>query len=112
MSWLDKILPPKIKRDDSTSSVVPEGLWSKCPSCSATLYATDLQQNSYVCPKCGHHNALSARERLNLLLDEQGREEIGAQIKPVDILKFKDSKNTPSASPPRASSPAKTMPLW
>ena len=92
MSWLDKILPPKIKRDDSTSSVVPEGLWSKCPSCSATLYATDLQQNSYVCPKCGHHNALSARERLNLLLDEQGREEIGAQIKPVDILKFKDSK--------------------
>ena len=95
MSWLDKILPPKIKRDDSTSSVVPEGLWSKCPSCSATLYATDLQQNSYVCPKCGHHNALSARERLNLLLDEQGREEIGAQIKPVDILKFKDSKKYP-----------------
>ena len=95
VSWLDKILPPKIKRDDSTSSVVPEGLWSKCPSCSATLYATDLQQNSYVCPKCGHHNALSARERLNLLLDEQGREEIGAQIKPVDILKFKDSKKYP-----------------
>ena len=95
MSWLDKILPPKIKRDDSTSSVVPEGLWSKCPSCSATLYATDLQQNSYVCPKCGHHNALSARERLNLLLDEQGREEIGAQIKPVDILKLKDSKKYP-----------------
>lgn len=96
MSWLDKILPPKIKREEkNTGSVVPEGLWSKCPSCSATLYSTDLQQNDQVCPKCGHHNALSARERLNLLLDENGREEIGAAIKPVDMLKFKDSKKYP-----------------
>lgn len=95
MSWLDKILPPKIKRADKNESSVPEGLWHKCPSCSATLYSTDLQQNLYVCPKCNHHNALSARERLNLLLDENGREEIGAHIKPTDILKFKDSKKYP-----------------
>ena len=99
MSWLDKILPPKIKREDNgaatASSNVPEGLWIKCPSCSATLYATDLQQNDQVCPKCNHHNPLSARARLNLLLDEKGREEIGAQIKPTDILKFKDSKKYP-----------------
>ncbi|UOO76587.1 acetyl-CoA carboxylase, carboxyltransferase subunit beta [Neisseria sp. Dent CA1/247] len=95
MSWLDKILPPKIKRADKNESSVPEGLWHKCPSCSATLYSTDLQQNLYVCPKCNHHNALSARERLNLLLDENGREEIGAHVKPTDILKFKDSKKYP-----------------
>lgn len=66
MSWLDKILPPKIKNRSSSSSV-PEGLWHKCPSCSATVYSTELKQNSEVCPKCNHHNPLSARERLNLL---------------------------------------------
>ena len=92
MSWLDKILPPKIKWADKTESNVPEGLWHKCPSCSATIYATDLAKNAKVCPKCNHHNTMTARERLNLLLDEEHREEIGAHIKPTDILKFKDSK--------------------
>ncbi|MBF0804363.1 MULTISPECIES: acetyl-CoA carboxylase, carboxyltransferase subunit beta [unclassified Neisseria] len=95
MSWLDKILPPKIKRAGKNESSVPEGLWHKCPSCAATLYSTELQQNLQVCPKCSHHNALSARERLNILLDENGREEIGANVKPIDILKFKDSKKYP-----------------
>lgn len=100
MSWLDKILPPKIKREDKNASVVPEGLWSKCPSCSATLYATDLAGNHNVCPKCGHHNAMTARERINLLLDENGRDEIGAHVKPTDILKFKD-KISPACSKAR-----------
>ena len=97
MSWLDKILPPKIKNrsKDEGSSNVPEGLWHKCPSCSATIYSTELQQNDRVCPKCNHHNPLSARERLNLLLDEEGREEIATNIKPTDPLKFKDSKKYP-----------------
>lgn len=95
MSWLDKILPPKIKREDKNESNVPEGLWHKCPSCAATIYATDLMKNAKVCPQCKHHNAMSARERLNLLLDEDNREEIGAQVKPMDILKFKDSKKYP-----------------
>lgn len=97
MSWLDKILPPKIKNRSKSegSSNVPEGLWHKCPSCSATIYSTELQQNDQVCPKCNHHNSLSARERLNLLLDEEGREEIAANIKPTDPLKFKDSKKYP-----------------
>ena len=95
MSWLDKILPPKIKREDSGKSGVPEGLWRKCPACSEVLYASDLEENHQVCPKCNHHNPLSARERLNLLLDEAGREEIGAEVKPIDILKFKDSKKYP-----------------
>ena len=70
-------------------------MWHKCPSCSATIYSTELQQNDQVCPKCNHHNPLSARERLNLLLDEEGREEIAANIKPTDPLKFKDSKKYP-----------------
>ncbi|MDO4434086.1 MAG: acetyl-CoA carboxylase, carboxyltransferase subunit beta [Alysiella sp.] len=94
MSWLDKILPPKIKKSESKSGI-PEGLWRKCGSCGVTQYATDIEQNHQVCPKCNHHEALTARERLNLLLDTNGREEIGANIKPTDILKFKDSKKYP-----------------
>lgn len=93
MSWLDKILPPKIKKDASAKTGgIPEGLWQKCPSCAATLYAIDIKKNMQVCPKCGHHNPVSARERLDLLLDADGRVEIGSDIKPVDILKFRDSK--------------------
>jgi len=93
MSWLQKLLPPKIKRDTgSPKKVVPEGLWSKCDSCEAVLYRTDLEQNLFVCPKCSHHNRITARERLDGLLDAEGRFEIGYEIMPVDSLKFKDSR--------------------
>ncbi len=98
MSWLNKLLPPKIKRSEpgvARKSALPEGLWSKCPSCEAVLYATDLENNLNVCPKCGHHNRLKARERLDLLLDAEGRFEIGAEVLPVDTLKFKDSRRYP-----------------
>ncbi|MGZ8196802.1 MAG: acetyl-CoA carboxylase, carboxyltransferase subunit beta [Burkholderiales bacterium] len=93
MSWLQKLLPPKIKRDSgSPKKAVPEGLWSKCESCEAVLYRSDLEKNCYVCPKCSHHNRISARERLDYLLDLEGRYEIGAEVLPVDTLKFKDSR--------------------
>jgi acetyl-CoA carboxylase carboxyl transferase subunit beta len=93
MSWLQKLLPPRIKRDaDGPKKVVPEGLWSKCDSCEAVLYRTDLEQNLYVCPKCNHHNRITARDRLDYLLDADGRYEIGYEIEPVDSLKFKDSR--------------------
>jgi acetyl-CoA carboxylase carboxyl transferase subunit beta len=98
MSWLTKLLPPKIKRNETgiaRKSSLPEGLWSKCPSCESVLYATDLESNLNVCPKCGHHNRLKARARLDLLLDTEGRFEIGAEILPVDTLKFKDSRRYP-----------------
>ena len=92
MSWLQKLLPPKIKRDGGPRKTVPEGLWSKCESCEAVLYRSDLEQNLDVCPKCSHHNRISARERLNFILDLEGRYEIGAEVLPVDTLKFKDSR--------------------
>ena len=95
MSWLDKI-PQKIKRvvGSVQKKNVPEGLWSKCESCMTVLYKTDLQDNLEVCPKCSHHNRIGARERLNQLLDKTGgRVEIGANVEPVDPLKFKDSKS-------------------
>ncbi len=93
MSWFQKILPPKIKRRvESAKKTVPEGLWSKCPNCEAVLYAADLDNNAHVCPQCGFHNRIGARKRLELLLDEGERTEIGATIQPVDTLKFKDTR--------------------
>jgi len=96
MSWLTKLLPPKIKRDAGQSrKSVPEGLWHKCPACEAVLYATDLEQNLQVCPKCSHHQRISARVRLDWFLDAGGRFEIGAEVLPVDTLRFRDSKRYP-----------------
>lgn len=93
MSWLQKLLPPKINRPVGASKKnVPEGLWSKCPSCESVLYRSDLESNSEVCPKCAYHNRISARARLDLLLDAEGRFEIGAEVQPIDPLKFKDSR--------------------
>ncbi|MEI8161916.1 MAG: acetyl-CoA carboxylase, carboxyltransferase subunit beta [Betaproteobacteria bacterium] len=92
MSWLQKLLPPKIKRSEGLRKSIPEGLWAKCPACEAVLYSTDLENNLNVCPKCAHHLRLRARVRLDALLDAEGRFEIGAEIIPMDPLKFKDSK--------------------
>jgi acetyl-CoA carboxylase carboxyl transferase subunit beta len=93
MSWFQKLLPPKIKRrTGDTKKNVPEGLWHKCPSCQAVLYYSDLEQNQNVCPKCSHHHRVTARVRLDMLLDGEGRFEIGSEVLPIDTLKFRDSK--------------------
>ena len=93
MSWFRKLLPPKIKSNNTApKKAVPEGLWSKCPSCQATLYFTDLENNQHVCPKCNYHNRISARTRLDMFFDPEGRAEIGSEVVPIDTLKFKDSK--------------------
>src|ERR1700709_1670641 len=96
MSWLEKLLPPKIQQTDpSERCTIPEGLWIKCPSCETVLYKTDLEQNLNVCPKCDHHLRIGARARLDGFLDPEGRYEIGQEIIPVDPLKFKDSRKYP-----------------
>lgn len=95
MNWLDKLLPPKIKRDESDvkKTGIPEGLWVKCPACQSTLYSTDLNDNHKVCPKCQHHMPLTAKERFELLMDEDPAPvRIAESVQPIDILKFKDSK--------------------
>ncbi len=93
MSWFEILLPKTIRTEGSTKKVtVPEGLWTKCPSCNAILYNNELEKNLSVCPKCDHHLRISARTRLNMFLDTAGRKEIGKNIKPVDPLKFKDTK--------------------
>jgi len=95
MGWFQKLLPPKIKRresGDAGKKVVPEGLWHKCPSCQAVLYHSDLEKNNSVCPKCDYHHRITARTRIDTFLDAEARFEIGAEVQPVDTLKFKDSR--------------------
>ena len=93
MSWFEKLVPSTIKKNsDSKKTAVPEGLWNKCYSCSAILYNSELEKNLNVCPKCDHHMRIDARRRLDLFLDPEEREEIGVNLKPLDPLKFKDSK--------------------
>jgi acetyl-CoA carboxylase carboxyl transferase subunit beta len=92
MSWFDKLIPPKIKSQGTNRKAVPEGVWSKCPGCGAVLYSAEIENNQSVCPKCNHHMRLTARRRLDLFLDPSPREEIGATLAPVDVLKFRDLK--------------------
>ncbi|MEE8156811.1 MAG: acetyl-CoA carboxylase, carboxyltransferase subunit beta [Gammaproteobacteria bacterium] len=91
MSWIQKIMPSRIKTEKRTRSV-PEGLWKKCPECDAVLYRAEVERNIHVCPKCSHHMRISARERLESFLDDGSQKEIGVDLKPGDPLKFKDSK--------------------
>lgn len=95
MNWFEKLMPSRIRTDAGSADKkgsVPEGLWTKCTACNAVLYRAELERNHEVCPKCNHHMRMGARKRLEHFLDEEGREEIAANLKPVDMLKFKDSK--------------------
>ena len=92
MSWLENLIPSRIRTDGGTKKTIPHGLWTKCPGCSAVLYRAELERNQDVCPKCDHHNRIGARRRLDLFLDPEPREELGADLAPGDPLKFKDSK--------------------
>ena len=94
MSWLDKLLPSISKTESKRKKrgTIPKGIWSQCPNCEATLYHETLTKNADVCPKCGHHLRISARRRVELFLDAGVQEELGADLEPKDILKFKDLK--------------------
>lgn len=92
MNWFEKILPSRIRTDANSKRAVPEGLWAKCPGCTAVLYRAELERSLEVCPKCSYHNRLGARKRLDAFLDKEPREEIAADLEPTDPLKFKDTK--------------------
>ncbi|MEJ2629957.1 MAG: acetyl-CoA carboxylase, carboxyltransferase subunit beta [Acidihalobacter sp.] len=92
MSWYEKLLPSRIRTEGRAKRGVPEGLWDKCPSCDGVLYKPEVERNSDVCLKCGYHLRINARRRLETFLDEGGQTEIGAELVPVDALRFRDSK--------------------
>lgn len=91
-SWLDKLMPGMNRQEVKQRSTVPEGLWKKCPKCGAFLYRPELEKNLDVCPKCEHHLRISARRRLDIFLDFEGRQELAGELEPVDRLKFKDTR--------------------
>lgn len=91
MTWFEKIMPSRIKTERRTRSV-PEGLWMKCAACDAVLYRAELERNLHVCPKCGHHMRIQARDRLESFLDPEGQVELADNIEPEDPLKFRDTK--------------------
>ena len=94
MSWIDKILPSGVRKDEAEQKRVnvPEGLWKKCIKCDAVLYWPDLDRNLEVCPKCDHHMRVGARRRLDIFLDQDGRRELFSDLEPIDRLKFKDKR--------------------
>jgi acetyl-CoA carboxylase carboxyl transferase subunit beta len=95
MSWLKKLMPGTGIRTEAGSErkrSVPEGLWEKCERCGSVLYRPELEENLEVCPKCAFHMPIRARARLAALLDDGAGREIGAELGPTDVLKFKDQK--------------------
>ena len=92
MSWLQKLMPSRIRTEGGNKRTVPEGLWTKCGNCAAVLYRPELERNLSVCPKCSFHMRVSARTRLDQFLDPGERREIAARLEPGDPLKFRDSK--------------------
>ena len=95
MSWLENIIPPRIKKGNSQKKTIPDGVWVKCPDCDSVLYREDLDANMQVCPKCQHHLRISARKRAEHLLDDHNFKELAKDVKPEDFLKFKDIKSYP-----------------
>ena len=85
-------MPSKIRTPGGNKRSIPEGLWVKCNGCSTILYRSELERNCDVCPKCSHHMRIGARRRLETFLDDDSTEEIGGELEPVDILKFRDSR--------------------
>ena len=99
MTWYEKVLPSRINTERRTRSV-PEGLWIKCPQCSAQLYRAELERNLHVCPKCGHHMRLVARDRLMVFLDAGTGREIGEKLSPSRSAALQGQQALPDADHP------------
>ncbi|HBV89434.1 MAG TPA: acetyl-CoA carboxylase carboxyl transferase subunit beta, partial [Pantoea sp.] len=91
MSWIERILNKSTGTPVRKASI-PEGVWTKCDSCGQVLYRAELERNLEVCPKCDHHMRMHARERLGSFLDQGTMVELGSELEPKDLLKFRDSK--------------------
>lgn len=92
MSWFQRLMHGRIRTESTGKARVPDGVWTKCVACEAMLYQPELDRNLAVCPKCGHHNRITARARMDCFLDPDGRQELGQDLAPIDMLGFRDSK--------------------
>jgi len=89
MAWFRKEKKPK---EAGEKVAIPEGLWIKCEECKAIVYRKEVEQNLNVCPKCGYHFRLNARERFDLLFDDGAYKEFASNIRSGDPLDFRDTK--------------------
>ncbi|AIN47282.1 acetyl-CoA carboxylase, carboxyltransferase subunit beta [Candidatus Palibaumannia cicadellinicola] len=91
MSWIERIIN-KSTITPTRKVNIPEGIWTKCDNCSQVLYRAELERNLEVCLKCDHHMRITARVRLHAFLDKNSEYELGSELEPKDLLKFRDSK--------------------
>src|SRR3954447_1142514 len=91
MNWISEWALPKIKTLFGAPREVPENLWHKCPACEQMIFHRDLERNLHVCPHCGHHMRVGARQRLDYTLDE-GWQRIELPKAPADPLRFRDQR--------------------
>ena len=94
MNWISNFVRPKIRALVQKKDV-PEDLWEKCPECSAMIFHRELDASLRVCPHCGHHMRIGAKERLAMLFDEGEYSLIELPDSPADPLKFRDRKRYP-----------------
>jgi len=90
VAWFRKEKKPKEAVEKQTA--IPEGLWIKCDDCKEIVYRKEVEQNFNVCPKCGYHFRLSARDRFAILFDDDQYKEFAGNIRSGDPLEFKDTK--------------------
>lgn len=90
MAWFRKEKKPKEAVEKQTA--IPEGLWIKCDECKEIVYRKEVEANLNVCPKCGHHLRLSARERFDVLFDDDKYKEFANDVRSGDPLEFRDTK--------------------
>ena len=111
MSWIERILNKSTGTPVRKASI-PEGVWTKCDSCGQVLYRAELERNLEVCPKCDHHMRMHARERLGSVLDQGTMVELGSELEPKDLLKFRDSKKYKTDWRARKKRQARKMRWW
>jgi acetyl-CoA carboxylase carboxyl transferase subunit beta len=92
MSWFQKLRPSRIRTEGGNKRNVPEGLWTKCVSCTAVFFRPQLERKIQVCPKISFNIPVNARARLKHFLDPGEHREIAVGLESVDTLRFKDSK--------------------
>ncbi|MBD3331745.1 acetyl-CoA carboxylase carboxyl transferase subunit beta, partial [candidate division GN15 bacterium] len=92
MEWFRK---PKSGISSQEKKNIPEGLWTKCPTCGEIVYSKKMEQLLWVCPSCSYHFRIPSRKYIGLILDGGHLEEFDTDIRSVDPLKFKDSKKYP-----------------
>jgi acetyl-CoA carboxylase carboxyl transferase subunit beta len=90
MAWFRKEKKPKEAVEKSVA--IPEGLWIKCDDCKEIVYRKEVEANLNVCPKCGYHFRLTARERFEQLFDDEKYKEFAGDIRSSDPLEFRDTK--------------------